>query len=463
MIDQQSTGIELLGLDEEAIQEFATGQRGEVLRPGENGYDDARQVWNGMIDRSPALIARCAGVGDVIAAVNLARKHNLLVAVRGGGHNVTGNAVCEGGLMIDLSSMRGIRIDPAGRTARVEGGATWGDVDYEAQTFGLATTGGVISTTGVGGLTQGGGIGWLIRKHGLACDNLLSVDVVTADGRLLTASAEENADLFWGVRGGGGNFGVVTSLEFRLHPVGPTVLGGMVAHPAHRGEEVLRFYRDFTQRAPEELSLQFGFLTQPDGEQAVAMFGCYVGSVADGEEVLGPVRTFGPPVADLFQPMPYRAVQSMLDPFFPKGIRSYWKGSFLREMPDEAIDRIIAQARSVTSPQSVVAVEHSGGALGRVGEDETAFPHRRAPYNLIIMAMWPDQAEDERNIRWAREYADAVAPYSTGGVYVNYLSVEGEERVRAAYGANYGRLVALKNKYDPSNMFHLNQNIKPTA
>jgi FAD/FMN-containing dehydrogenase len=359
--------------------------------------------------------------------------------------------------------MRGIRVDPKRRTARAEGGATWGEFDYEAQTFGLATTGGVISTTGVAGLTLGGGVGWLVRKLGLACDNLLSVDVVTADGRLITASADENADLFWGVRGGGSNFGVVTSLEFRLHPVGPVVLGGMVVHPIERADEVLRFYREFIPRAPEDLTLYCGLLTQPDGAQAVAMFGCYSGPQADGEETLRPVRTFGPPAADLFQPMPYRAMQSMLDAAFPHGLRNYWKASFLRELSDAAIERIIEYGRGMTSPLSMVAIEYYGGAASRVGEEETAFPHRRALYNPIIVAQWADEAEDERHIRWAREHAEALEPYSTGGVYVNYLGVEGEERVRAAYGPNYDRLASLKNKYDPTNLFHLNQNIKPTA
>lgn len=463
MIEQPAMRIGALAPDKEAVQEFAAALRGEVLRPGDDGFDAGRKVWNAMIDKSPALIARCAGVGDVVAAVNFARTHGLLLAVRGGGHNVSGNAVCDRGLMIDLSRMRSIRVDPSRRTARVEGGATWGEFDYEAQTFGLATTGGIISTTGVGGLTLGGGVGWLVRKHGLSCDNLLSVDLVTADGRLVTASTEENPDLFWGVRGGGGNFGVVTSLEFRLHPVGPLVLGGMVIYPAERGEEVLRFYRDFTQRAPEQLTLYFAFLTQPEDVPVVAMLGCYNGPLADGEEALRPVRAFGAPVADLFQQIPYRAMQSMLDAAFQHGMRNYWKGSFLREMPDEAIERIVAGARRVTSPLSAVVVEYYGGAASRVGEGETAFPHRRALYDLVIMARWAEGGEDKRHIRWAREMADRLEPYSSGGVYVNVLGVEGEDRVRAAYGPNYGRLASLKNKYDPTNLFRLNQNIKPTA
>jgi FAD/FMN-containing dehydrogenase len=450
-----------LALDEMAIQGFAAGFHGELFRPGDGGFDDARRVWNGMIDRTPALIARCAGVADVVAAVNFAREQQLLVAVRGGGHNVSGNAVCDRGLVIDLSRMRGIRVDPARRTARVEGGATWGDLDREAQAFGLATTGGIISTTGVGGLTLGGGVGWLVRKHGLACDNLLSVDVVTADGRLVTASDAEHADLFWGIRGGGGNFGVVTSLEFRLHPVGP-VLGGMVLHPREAAPAVLRFYREFTQRAPEELTTYCGLLTAPDGVPVVALIACYSGSPEEGERVLRPLREFGSPVADLIGPMPYRQMQGLLDAGFPKGLRNYWKGNFLRELPDEAIDRIVARAAEMASPLSAVVLEYYGGAASRVDEGATAFPHRRAMYDLVIIAQWADPAEDERHAAWARETAAALEPYASG-VYVNLLGTEGDERVRAAYGANYERLATLKARYDPANLFRMNQNIRPMA
>lgn len=451
-----------LVLDDAAIHGFAAGFHGAVLRPGDDGFDAARHVWNGMIDKTPALIARCAGVGDVIAAVNFAREQQLLVAVRGGGHNVTGNAVCDRGLVIDLSQMNSIHVDPTGRTARAEGGATWGDLDREAQVFGLATTGGVISSTGVGGLTLGGGVGWLVRKHGLACDNLLSADVVTADGRLVTASATENADLFWGLRGGGGNFGVVTSLEFRLHPVGP-ILGGMVLHHRDDAPAVLRFFREFTQHAPEELTTYCGMLTSPDGVPVVALIACYSGAIEEGEAVLRPLREFGSPIADLIQPMPYRAMQSLLDAGFPAGLRNYWKGNFLRELPDAAIDELVAQAARMASPLSTVILEYYGGAASRVGAGETAFPHRQAMYDLVIIALWADPAEDAPNIHWARDTAAAMEPYASGGVYVNLLGVEGEERVRAAYGANYDRLVALKDKYDPTNFFRLNQNIKPTA
>src|SRR4051794_17748743 len=364
-------------LDDATIQGFAAALHGELLRPGDADFDGARKVWNGMIDKTPALIARCAGVGDVIAAVNFAREHQLLVAVRGGGHNVAGNATCDRGLVIDLSRMRAIRVDPAARTARVEGGATWGDLDREAQVFGLATTGGIISTTGIGGLALGGGVGWLVRKHGLSCDNILSVDVVTADGRLVTANAEQHADLYWGVRGGGGNFGVVTSLELRLHPVGP-ILGGMVLHLREQAPAVLRFYREFTQTAPEEVTTYCMMLTTPDGVPVVALVACYNGPLEQGEAVLRPLRAFGSPVADLIHPMPYREMQSMFDAGFPHGLRNYWKGSFLRDLPDEAIDRLVAQAAGMPSPLSAVALEFYGGAASRVGEDATAFPHRQA-------------------------------------------------------------------------------------
>jgi FAD/FMN-containing dehydrogenase len=454
--------ISTITLDEATVQGFDISLHGELLRPGDAGFDAARKVWNGMIDKTPALIARCAGVADVIAAVNFARAQQLLVAVRGGGHNVAGNGVCDGGLVIDLSRMRAIRVDPIGRTARVEGGATWGDLDREAQVFGLATTGGIVSSTGIGGLTLGGGVGWLVRKHGLACDNLLSVDVVTADGRLVTANAEQHADLFWGVRGGGGNFGVVTSLEFRLHPVGP-ILGGMILYHREHAPEILRFYRSFTQTAPEELTTYCTLMTAPDGAPLVALSACYSGPLEAGEEVLRPLRTFGSPIADLIRPMAYREMQSFLDESLPAGMRHYWKGSFLRAMPDEAIDHLVAHMADASSPLSAVDLEYYGGAASRVGEAETAFPHRQALYNLIIYAIWTDPAEDEQQIQWARATAAAMEPYANGGVYVNLLGMEGEGRVRAAYGANYERLAALKNKYDPTNFFRVNQNIKPTV
>jgi FAD/FMN-containing dehydrogenase len=452
------------GIDEAAIQDFRGGLRGALLRPGDEGYDAARQVWNGMIDRRPALLVRCAGVADVIQSVTFARTHNLLVAVRGGGHNITGYAVCDGGLMIDLSPLKGIRVDPVVRTVRAQGGVTWSEFDHETQAFGLATTGGTVASTGIAGLTLGGGLGHLMRRFGVACDNLLSVDIVTADGQLRTASATENADLFWAVRGGGGNFGVVTSLEYRLHPVGPLVLGGIILHPLSQAREVAQFYRAFTSSAPDELTTLLGFLTSPDGQPAVAFVVCYSGPLAHGEEVIRPLRAFGTPVADLVAPMPYTAVQALFDPAFPPGRLNYWKSSFLEDLSDAAIETMIAQFSAVPSPLSMATFEQLGGAVSRVGAHETAFSERSARYNLLIASEWVEPAESERNIRWARDFWAAMQPFAKEAVYVNYLDRGEEERIRAAYGAQtYDRMVAVKKTYDPTNLFRLNHNITPTV
>jgi FAD/FMN-containing dehydrogenase len=450
-------------LFEESIQVFKASLRGELLRPDDGGFDDARKVYNAMIDKRPAMIVRCAGVADVIAAVNFAREHDLLVAVRGGGHNVAGNALCDDGMVIDLSGMRAIRVDPASRTARAEAGATYREFDRETQAFGLATTGGTISATGIAGLTLGGGLGWLMRQHGLACDNLLSVDMVLADGRFVTASAEENADLFWGVRGGGGNFGVVTSFEYRVHPVG-MVLGGMLIHPLPNAREALRFYRDFSSTAPDELAVFAGLLTTPDGMQVLAFILCYNGPIEEGEAAIASLRQFGPPVADMVQPMPYTVMQAILDDGFPNGLQNYWKSSFLQEISDEAIDTMIASFTAAGSPLAAMVIEHCGGAMARVDKDETAFSHREGHSNLLIISRWGDPSEAEAQTRWARATWTAMQPFSDGGVYSNYVEggAEGADRVRAAYGdATYDRLAALKKKYDPNNFFRVNQNIKP--
>jgi FAD/FMN-containing dehydrogenase len=450
-------------LDEAAFQALRAGLRGELLRPGDDHYETARQVWNGMIDRKPALLVRCAGVADIITAVNFARTHNLLVSVRGGGHSVTGNAVCDGGLMIDLSPMKGIRVDPVRRTARAEPGLTWSEFDHETQAFGLATTGGIVPTTGIAGFTLGGGLGYLMRRFGLTCDNLLSVDLVTAAGQLLTASETENADLFWGVRGGGGNFGIVTSFEYRLHAVGPTVLGGFIFHPFPRAKEAFQFYREFTKTSPDELITHIALATSPDGHPVVAFILCYSGPLEKGEEVIRPLREFGSPVADMVGPMPYGAVQALGGPLYPPGRLNYWKSSFLKDLSDDAFETMLAQFAIVPSPFSAALLEELGGAVSRVGRDETAFGERSAPYSLIITSEWIDPAESEKNIQWARDFWEAMQPFVSEGVYVNYLGTEGEDRIKAAYGpAKYQRLVALKNKYDPTNFFRLNQNIKPT-
>jgi FAD/FMN-containing dehydrogenase len=454
------------GLSDVETEKLAANLRGWLLRPGVEGFDAARRVWNAMIDRTPALIARCAGAADVVRCVNFARYHGLPLSVRGGGHNVSGNAVCHGGLMIDLSPMRGIRVQPQREIARADAGCTWRDFDAETQAFGLATTGGIIPTTGVAGLTLGGGLGWLMRKHGLSCDNLNSIDIVTAEGRLLTVNAAENAELFWAVRGGGGNFGVVTSLEFRVHPVGQ-VFGGMVAHSLERARDALRYFRDFAIAAPDELTPMAAFVTAPDGNKILAIFVCYSGSLAEGERVLRPLRTFGPPLVDNIAPMPYVQLQSMLEPGFPPGQQNYWKSNFLRELSDDAIDILVEGFRNIPSTTSALAIEHLGGAVGRAKDDATAFAHRKALFNLLIVGIWPDPADNRRHTDWVRGLWEAMQPYSSGGVYVNYLgqsAEEGLDRVRAAYGkANYGRLCALKRKFDPDNLFRLNQNIDPQS
>ena len=379
-------------LDEATLQQFKAGLRGALILPGDASYDAARTVWNGMIDKRPALIARCAGAADVINAVQFARTHRLLVSVRGGGHNIPGNAVCDGGLMIDLSGMKSVRVDPMRRTARAEGGVTWGEFDHETQAFGLATTGGTDATTGIAGLTLGGGLGWLAGKYGLACDNLLSVDLVTADGRFLTASATENADLFWGVRGGGGNFGVVTSFEYRLHPVGP-VLAGLVLHPFAQAKDVLRFYRDFSRAIPDELNTVGLLTTSPDGVPVVAMAVCYNGAIAAGEEVLHPVRAFGAPLVDQIRPMPYTEIQRLVGSMVLPGRQNYIKSSFVTDISDEAIDTLVTHFATVPSPLTVVVFQQLGNTANRVRADATAFSHREARYELLMHSIWLDPAD----------------------------------------------------------------------
>src|SRR4051794_32074738 len=447
-------------LPEERIESFKASLRGEGLRPGDEDYEAARRVWNGMIDRRPALIARCAGTADVIQAVNFARANTLAVAVRAGGHSVAGHGVCDGGLMIDLSRLKGIRVDPARRAVRAEPGVTWGEFDHETQAFGLATTGGIVPTTGIAGLTLGGGLGYLMRRFGLACDNLLSVDVVTADGQLRTASATENEELFWGLRGGGGNFGVVTSLEYRLHPVGPLVLGGLVFHPLAAAKDALKFYHEFTGTAPEELTTHFAFATSPEGQQVIVFIICYSGPLEQGEEALRPLRQFGAPLADMVSPMPYTAVQALAGPLYPPGRLNYWKSSFLAQLGEDAFDTLIARFETVPSPYSLVALEQLGGAVSRVGKDETAFSERGVPYSLIITSEWVDPSESDRNVRWTRDFWAAMRPFESEAAYVNYLDADEQDRIRAIYAdGTYERLLALKNKHDPSNLFRHNQNI----
>jgi FAD/FMN-containing dehydrogenase len=444
----------------------------KTVWPGDEGYDAARKVWNGMIDRRPAMIVRCQTPDDVIASVNFGRENNLLLAVRGGAHNVAGNATCEGGMVIDLSPMKLVTVDSAAKTARAEAGCTWADVDRATHPFGLATTGGLVSTTGIAGFTLGGGIGWLMRKYGLTCDNLRGIDLVTADGQLVRASATENPDLFWGLRGGGGNFGIATAFTYDLNPIS-TVLGGLVLHPIDRATDLLRFVRDFAATAPDELTCVAVFLTAPPApfvppdlqfKPAIAVAVCYAGSPEDGSPVVHPLRTFGPPAADLIGPMPYPALQSMLDESAPGGMQNYWKSTFLNELSDAAIDVLVTQAAAMRSPLSAIHIHHVEGAVSRVGADATAFGHRDARYVLNFVGMWPDPSESAAHIQWVRDAHTAISPYATGGAYVNFMGEEGEDRVRgAAYPpAIYARLLALKRKYDPDNLFRLNQNINPT-
>jgi len=435
--------------------------RGEVVVPGDVAYDQARRVWNGMIDRRPRAIVYCAGADDVVAAVKFARSNSLLVAVRAGGHNIGGASVCDGGLVIDLSRMKQIEVDPAKRTARAQAGLNLGEFDLATQAHGLATTMGVNADTGIAGLTLGGGFGKLGRKYGLTCDNLISVEIVTAEGRLLHVSATEHADLFWAIRGGGGNFGVVTTFEYRLFPVGPTLLAGSILHSYDRARDAMRFYQAFASSAPDELSLDAALAMTPSGERVLNISPCYIGPIEEGERVLKPLRTYGAPIQDQIAPRAYVEIQSAGDALFPRGRRYYWKAQFLRELSDPAIDVLLGSYASAPLG-SLLVLQHVGGAIGRVPMTDTPYVNRDALYDCFPISIWDEVEEDAPRIRWARELWDAMRPFSTGGVYANNLGEEGPERVEAAYGENYPRLLALKNKYDPTNFFRLNQNINPT-
>jgi FAD/FMN-containing dehydrogenase len=467
MVDLQVTGTNGMGssLGESTLEEFQKSLRGQIIGPGDDDYDSARQIWNANIDKHPALIARCVGVADVLDCVNFARDNNLLVSVRGGGHSFPGTCVADGGLVIDLSQMKSVRVDPVRRTARAEGGTKWGQFDRETQAFGLASTGGTNYDTGIGGLTLGGGMGWLAGKHGLALDNLISVDIVTADGQLRIASATENPDLFWAVRGGGGNFGVVTSFEYQLHPVGP-LLVGLVIFPLEQAMEVLRFYHEFASSIPDEVNTASGLATLEDGTPAVAIVACYNGPLDEGEKVLEPLRKLGQPIMAQFGPLPYVQVQHMLDPFTPEGNQYYEKGHFIVDITDGAIDALVESYRNTSSPGNLLIFQQQGNAVNRVPQDVTAYSHRDARYNLILIARWADPGESEIHFRWTRELWEELAPYSTGGVYVNNVGSEADDgatMIRSAYGANYPRLAQVKAKYDPTNFFRHNQNIKPAV
>jgi FAD/FMN-containing dehydrogenase len=451
-----------LSLNGTSIEKFQSNLRGQLLLPGEDGYDQARAVWNGMINKRPALIARCVSAADVIQCVNFARIHDLVVSVRGGGHSFAGRAVCDGGLMIDLSPMKGIRVDPLRRTARAEPGVLLRELDHETQAFGLAVTAGHVSDTGIAGLTLGGGQGWLMGKHGLTIDNLLSVDIVLADGRLLTASETENEDLFWGVRGGGGNFGIVTSFEYQLHPVGPTVLGGMILYPLDQAKEVLQFYREFSMNTPEEMGVPAALLTTPDGTPAVAILVGWMGPLAEGEAHLKPLRQFGSPLADLIGPIPYCQLQMLLDAAVPAGMPRYLKMGYLPHMDDAFIDVLCDYMARCPSPYSAIIFNVMKGAVTRVASEATAFPHRHPQWHYDFVAQWIDPADQEVNIEWARALWQETEPY-TRGAGVNFLGADdGDARVRLAFGQNYARLVEVKTKYDPTNFFSINVNVVPS-
>ncbi|WP_276246639.1 MULTISPECIES: FAD-binding oxidoreductase [unclassified Haladaptatus] len=458
-------------IDEGAIAALELAFRGELFEPEDPGYDEARAIWNAAIDKRPGLIAQCSGVADVIAAVNFAREHNLLVSVRGGGHNIAGTALCDDGVVIDLSQMKAIRVDPEAKTARVEAGATLADFDHEAQAFGLATPLGINSTTGVAGLTLGGGFGWLSRKYGMTIDNLQSVDIVTSAGTLLHVSETEHPDLFWGIRGGSGNFGIVTSFEYDLHEVGPEIFGGPIVYDTADRTTVLQFVREFNQTAPDELSTwvvlrkapPLPFLAEEDvGKDVLIVIPFYAGDPAEGEKLVAPLREIATPLGDGVGPVPYEAFQQLVDPLLEPGLRNYWKSHNFADMTDEVIDIAIQYADNLPSPMSEIFFGHVGGEMARVPAEATAYPHRDATYIMNVHTRWDDPALDDTCKAWAREYYDAQSPNAQEGVYVNFISEDsGEERL--AYGANYERLSELKQAYDPHNLFRVNQNVKPTA
>jgi FAD/FMN-containing dehydrogenase len=447
------------------------GFKGTLLYPGHDGYDDARKVFNGMIDRRPAVIARCTDSRDVVAAVGLAKAEGLALTVYGGGHSVTGSAVCDDGLCVDLRGMKGITIDVAAATARAEAGLTWGELDEATQAHGLAVTGGRVSTTGIGGFALGSGSGWLERKLGFTCDNLVRAEIVTADGREVIASETENPDLFWAIRGGGGNFGVVTAFHLKLHAIGPIVFGGMLMYPPAEGPSLFRFWRDFMVKAPDEVGSGLAFICAPPeefvpepvrGHPVIGVVVCYSGDPDEGPEVLSPLLSFGPPALSMVQPMPYVAVQRLLDPANPKGMLNYWTGDFYDELPDDAVDVLVNKAGRPVSPLTQIIVVPGGGAISRVDDDAMAFGQRQTSWNIHYLSMWADPADTERNIAYTKELAGAMKPWSTGRVYLNFLGDEGQDRIASGFGAEkYARLRQTKAVWDPTNLFHHNQNIPP--
>ena len=458
-------------IDQATIEEFKASLRGQLIQPSDEDYKEACKIYNAMIDRRPGMIACCADVADVMAAVNFAREHDVLVAIRGGGHNGPGLGTCDDGLVIDLSPIKYTRVDPQARTVQVGGGCTWGDVDHATHAFGLATPSGVVSTTGVGGLTLGGGHGYLTRKYGLTIDNLLAADMVLADGSFVTVSAEKNQDLFWAIRGGGGNFGVVTEFRFQLHPV-HTIVGGPTLWHQEQTTEVMQWYRDFMQEAPEDLYGFFAILTVPPGppfpeelhlKKMCGVVWCYTGPEAKAEEVFQPISEFGPPAMYGIQPMPYPALQGAFDALYPPGLQWYWKGDFVNELTDEAIALHVKHGYEMPTMHSTMHLYPIDGKTHQVGTDETPWDYRRAKWSKVIAGVDPDPENTEAITAWAKEYWEALHPHSAGGAYVNFMMEEGEDRVKATYGSNYERLAAIKQKYDPTNLFQVNQNIKPAG
>jgi FAD/FMN-containing dehydrogenase len=447
-------------VDEATIDSFRQRFNGQVLVAGDAGYDSARRIWNASIDKHPGLIARCSRTADVVRAVKFARANDILVAVKSGGHNVAGRGLCDDGIVIDLSPMNGVSVDPKLRIVRVQAGALLGDVDRETHPNGLAVPAGVVSKTGIAGLTLGGGVGWLVRKYGLTCDNVLSCEVVTADGESVAANADTNADLFWGLRGGGGNFGIVTSFVYQAQPVS-TVLGGLVVHARDQAAAVLRYYRDFMASAPEELTAYAGLISTPDGTPAVAVMACYCGDLMEGERVLKPLRAFGSPILDTIQPISFSVMQKLADEASQDNIHNYWRSTFLKELSDEVIDLIIEHGNRIPSPLTHIVIQLFSGAMSRVGNADTAFAQRQAEYNVGIEARWMDPAESAKHIASARAFSEALKPYSRNGFLLNFLGDEGQDLVREAFGSNYQRLVELKTKYDPTNFFSINQNVEP--
>jgi FAD/FMN-containing dehydrogenase len=449
-------------VDPNAVAALRSAISGQVFTPEDSGYESARLVHNGTVDKRPGIIAQCLNTADIADAIAFARENRLDASVRGGGHSIAGLSVCDGGFMIDLSTMKGVHVDKRSRRVRAQGGVLWREYNRAAHAYGLATTGGTISTTGISGLTLGGGFGWLMSKYGMSVDNLMSVEMVTADGRIRTASTEDEADLFWAVRGAGANFGVVSSFEFDAHPL-TSVYGGLVAFSLSDAFNVFRTFREAAQDSPDELMTQFGLVHAPDGSgtKLSAIVACHCGDTTQAERDLQALRTSVPPVLDIIGVMPYPALNTLLDDAFPRRARNYWKSAFLRELSDDAVAVMVDAFKQAPSPMTIVAVEHYHGQATRIGPTDTAFPHRQPGYNLLLLSVWTDPSDDETNISWTRETFSALAPFMADAVYLNYLSADEGGRARAAYGTNWDRLVTLKRQYDPDNFFHHNLNIKP--